>query len=253
MLLESFHFWRQTQTSLLSTCSKRTHLSKRVRRKKILEAIKQKCKGGKKLRFGKVERYEPTLTKRPYPKCVWVEVREWEDREALSALECSFLSSNCREFLWRKQLAGWKSLFGEIFGNWQIVQPCWFSQGLFTSFSAFPGGLFVQNIVKYKSTRWWFQIFLIFTPTWGNDPIWRSYFSDGLVQHPTRSLQQYLTPWIRPQKRRFFFKEGWRAARPALSTWRFFTTGTDGLDDFYRLKDAFQGWKDAMPKDWTGG
>eukprot|EP00434_Breviolum_minutum_P038137 symbB.v1.2.033822.t1/scaffold4249.1/size57077/2 len=56
-------------------------------RKKILEAIKQKCKGGKKLRFGKVERYEPTLTKRPYPKCVWVEVREWEDREALSALE----------------------------------------------------------------------------------------------------------------------------------------------------------------------
>ena len=93
-------------------------------RKKILEAIKQKCKGGKKLRFGKVERYEPTLTKRPYPKCVWVEVREWEDRE------------------------------------------------------------------------------------------------------------------------------GWRAARPALSTWRFFTTGTDGLDDFYRLKDAFQGWKDAMPKGW---
>ena len=40
-----------------------------------------------------------TLTKRPYPKCVWVEVREWEDTEALSALECSFLSNNCREFL----------------------------------------------------------------------------------------------------------------------------------------------------------
>ena len=28
-----------------------------------------------------------TLTKRPYPKCVCVEVGEWEDREALSALE----------------------------------------------------------------------------------------------------------------------------------------------------------------------
>ena len=67
-----------------------------------------------------------TLTKRPYPKCVWVEVREWEDREALSALECSFLSNNCREFLCRKQLPGWKSLLGEIFGNWHIVQPCWF-------------------------------------------------------------------------------------------------------------------------------
>ena len=32
---------------------------------------------------------------------------------------------------------------------------------------------------------WWFQIFLIFIPTWGNDPIWRSYFSNGLVQPPT--------------------------------------------------------------------
>ena len=52
---------------------------------------------------------------------------------------------------------------------------------------------------------------------------------------------------------RALFKEGWRAARPALSTWRFCTTGTDGLDDFWRMKDAFQGWKDAMPKDWTGG
>ncbi len=25
-------------------------------------------------------------------------------------------------------------------------------------------------------TRWWFQIFFIFTPTWGNDPIWLSFF-----------------------------------------------------------------------------
>jgi len=34
-----------------------------------------------------------------------------------------------------------------------------FAQGLFTSFSAFPRGLFVQNVVKYKSTRWWFHFF----------------------------------------------------------------------------------------------
>ena len=32
------------------------------------------------------------------------------------------------------------------------------------------------------------------------------------LQHPTRSLQQYLAPW--------------RAARPALTTWTFCTTGT---------------------------
>ena len=33
--------------------------------------------------------------------------------------------------------------------------------------------------------RWWFQTFFIFTPTWGNDPIWRAYFSIGL-KPPTR-------------------------------------------------------------------
>ena len=33
--------------------------------------------------------------------------------------------------------------------------------------------------------RWWFQIFFIFTPTWGNDPIWLIYFSNGL-KPPTR-------------------------------------------------------------------
>ena len=35
-------------------------------------------------------------------------------------------------------------------------------------------------------TSWWFQKKII--PTWGNDPIWRAYFSNGLVQPPTRSL-----------------------------------------------------------------
>ena len=29
-------------------------------------------------------------------------------------------------------------------------------------------------------SSWWFQIFSIFIPTWGNDPIWRAYFSNGL-------------------------------------------------------------------------
>ena len=28
--------------------------------------------------------------------------------------------------------------------------------------------------------------FVTFTPTWVNDPIWRAYFSNGLVQPPTR-------------------------------------------------------------------
>ena len=34
--------------------------------------------------------------------------------------------------------------------------------------------------------RWWFQMCSIFTHTWGNDPRWRAYFSDGL-KTPTKS------------------------------------------------------------------
>ena len=37
-------------------------------------------------------------------------------------------------------------------------------------------------------TRWWFWIFLYVHPeNWGNHPIWQSYFSNGLVQPPTRN------------------------------------------------------------------
>ncbi len=34
--------------------------------------------------------------------------------------------------------------------------------------------------VAYKLPGWWFQVFSIFTTFWGDDPIWRAYFSDGL-------------------------------------------------------------------------
>ena len=44
--------------------------------------------------------------------------------------------------------------------------------------------------VQYQFyTRWWFQIFFIFTPTWGRFPFWRSYFSDGLK--PPTSIDFY--------------------------------------------------------------
>ena len=29
---------------------------------------------------------------------------------------------------------------------------------------------------RITTTRWWFQIFFIFIPTWGNDPIWLTFF-----------------------------------------------------------------------------
>ena len=48
-------------------------------------------------------------------------------------------------------------------------------------------------------------------------------------------------------------KAGWRAARPALTTWRFMTQGTDGLDDFCLLQETFGAWKDAVPKERFSG
>ena len=42
------------------------------------------------------------------------------------------------------------------------------------------GNLEIMKFWKLSSAKWWFQIFFIFTPTWGNDPIWRAYFLDGL-------------------------------------------------------------------------
>ena len=45
-------------------------------------------------------------------------------------------------------------------------------------------GLLPQNESSLPTiTRWWFQIFIIFTLTWGDDPIWRAYFSDGWFNH----------------------------------------------------------------------
>ena len=32
-------------------------------------------------------------------------------------------------------------------------------------------------------TTWWFQFLLIFSPTWGDDPIWQAYFSNGWFNH----------------------------------------------------------------------
>ncbi len=45
----------------------------------------------------------------------------------------------------------------------------------------------IRIISKKSSSRWWFQIFFIFTPTWGRFQFWRAYFSNGLVQPSTRS------------------------------------------------------------------
>ena len=49
------------------------------------------------------------------------------------------------------------------------------------------------TLLTQKCTRWWFQRFFIFIPTWGNDPIWRAYFSNGLKLQPSESRWQLPT------------------------------------------------------------
>ncbi len=50
-------------------------------------------------------------------------------------------------------------------------------------------------------SRWWFQIFFVFTLTWGDDPIWRSYFSNGLKPPPSDVFFFTIqTPWLFPGK-----------------------------------------------------
>ena len=55
-------------------------------------------------------------------------------------------------------------------------------QGILLWMAMLEGCIFVG---VWIITAWWFQTFFMLTPTWGNDPIWRSYFSDGL-KPPTR-------------------------------------------------------------------
>ena len=42
-------------------------------------------------------------------------------------------------------------------------------------------------------TRWWFQIVFVVTPTWENDKIWRSYFSNGLKPPTSYIVHTYYT------------------------------------------------------------
>ena len=47
-------------------------------------------------------------------------------------------------------------------------------------------GLFTVFFFKSWKTRWWFEIFFIFTPKIGEGVQFDEYFSNGLVQPPTR-------------------------------------------------------------------
>ena len=76
--------------------------------------------------------------------------------------------------------------------------------------------------------------FCIFTPTWGNDPIWRAYFSNGLVQPPT-SPQWMVGSWY----------IGGKISRLSL----FFFAHSVGC----LFGDTSDIWKTNMMTEWRGG
>ena len=67
-----------------------------------------------------------------------------------------------------------------------------FAKGfLFSANTAIIRLLQPMNVATCKlDTRWWFETSFIFTPAWGNDPIWLwlcAYFSNGSVKKPPTS------------------------------------------------------------------
>ena len=72
-----------------------------------------------------------------------------------------------------KQQRCWENAPVELLGTWCI----WTTLHTFATLNV--------DYVYIINTRWWFHMLLIFTPTWGNEPIWRASVSNGLVQPPT--------------------------------------------------------------------
>ena len=95
-------------------------------------------------------------------------------------------------------------------------------------FNVIPSGL-------GTSTRWWFQIFFIFTPTWERFPIWRAYFSNGWLKPPTKiNFQPSMKSWM---------NRHWKDGSP-WGGWSHFATGSGNLPLLGRL---FGWWSGPLP------
>ena len=76
--------------------------------------------------------------------------------------------------------------------------------GAESGFHIFSGFIQWQGSVgraQNLKTRWWFQIYFMFTPIWGRFPSWRTYFSIGLkpptsIYFPWKSLPPFKKRWF---------------------------------------------------------
>ena len=58
--------------------------------------------------------------------------------------------------------------------------------GWFSVMGLLPLVMLHWNMDPFK-TRWWFQLFFMFTPIWGRFPFWRSYFQMGWFNHQPKN------------------------------------------------------------------
>ena len=84
------------------------------------------------------------------------------------------------------------AFFGYPPGNWSHIPwkkgagSRWFFFFHMWDMWSFPRKGTSSNIFKPMARWWQLNIFYCHPEPWGNDPIWRAYFSNGLVQPPIR-------------------------------------------------------------------
>ena len=83
------------------------------------------------------------------------------------------------DFLCRTNRGRAHRLRGKSYFEW-----CWFLVVVSDIFMFNPF-LFSTKSSRVYVMNWWFQMFFTLTPTWGSDPIWGTYFSEGLTPPTT--------------------------------------------------------------------
>ena len=123
----------------------------------------------------------------------YIQVSKGASKHLQSTCNMSF-----QNFLNESAYTLWKV---DVLGYWNTVRLQYFYDPFAIIHSAFFGGTEAHtsqfalllltagsSVCSRNWTRWWFQTFYIFTPTWGDDPIWRAYFSIGLKPPTSEQL-----------------------------------------------------------------
>ena len=122
-------------------------------------------------------------------RCWWL--RRWEH----SSLE-QILGNG--DLVWSIQILDVRIL---VCNFWMSGFLFWFAMNIFLKVVSVSG-----CFAKKTITRWWFQRFFIFTPNWGNDPIWRLHiFQRGWFNH---QLDKHLLLFVQMWKL-FHLPRGW--------------------------------------------